>query len=66
MTYRIKHMVVATDAGILITFSDLSLEREEQHPNTGQPHEDTPEKEGRGGEEGRKKRAAIFSHWFHR
>lgn len=47
MTYRVKQMVIATDAGPLFTFSDLRPEREEQDPNTGQPHEDTPAKKGR-------------------
>lgn len=40
-------MVIATDAGLLFTFSDLRPEREEQNPDTGQPHEDTPVKKWR-------------------
>lgn len=47
MTYRVKQMVIATDAGLLFTFSDLRPEREEQNPDTGQPHEDTPVKKWR-------------------
>lgn len=46
-TYRVKLIVIATDAGPVITFGDLRPEREEQNPNTGQPHEDTPVKKGR-------------------
>lgn len=47
MTYRVKQMVIATFAGLHFTFSDLRPKREEQHPNAGQPHEDTPAKKGR-------------------
>lgn len=46
MTYRVKLMVIATGAGLLFTFSDLRPEREEQNPDTGQPHEDAPAKKG--------------------
>lgn len=46
MTYRVKQVIVATDAGLFFTLSDLRPEREEQNPNTGQPHEDTPVKKG--------------------
>lgn len=42
MTYRVKRMVIATDAGPFFACSDLRPEREEQNPDTGQPHEDTP------------------------
>lgn len=35
-------MVITTDACSIFTCSDLRPEREEQNPNTGQPHEDTP------------------------
>lgn len=35
-------MVIATDAGLLSTASDLRPHREEQHPNAGQSHEYTP------------------------
>lgn len=34
-------MVIATDAGLLFTFSDLRPEGEKQNPNAGQAHEDT-------------------------
>lgn len=47
MTYRVKHMVITTFAGLFFTFSDLRPEREEQNPNTGQPHEDTSVRKGR-------------------
>lgn len=46
VTYRVKQVIVATDAGLFFTISDLRPEREEQNPNTGQPHEDTPVKKG--------------------
>lgn len=51
MTYRVKQVVIATDAWLLFTFSDLRPEGEEQNSNTGQPHEDTPANKG-----GRKKK----------
>lgn len=34
-------MVIATDAGLLFTCSDLRPEGEKQNPNAGQAHEDT-------------------------
>ena len=41
-------MVVTTFTGPILTLGDLSPEREEQNPNTGQPHEHTPgEKRGK-------------------
>ena len=46
MTYRVKHVVIATDTGSVFTFSDLRPEREEQNPNAGQPHEDAPANKG--------------------
>lgn len=47
MAYRVKVVIVATDAGVLFTCSDLRPEWKEQHPNTGQPHEDTPATEAK-------------------
>lgn len=44
MTYRVKLIVIATDTRPVGTVSDLRPQREEQNPNTGQPHEDTPER----------------------
>lgn len=42
MTHRVQDMIVATDAGLFFAFCDLRPEREEQNPDAGQPHEDTP------------------------
>lgn len=39
---RVKHVVIATQAWLIFTFSDLRPEREEENPDAGQPHEDTP------------------------
>lgn len=44
--HRVKTMIVATNAGILVAFGDLRPEREEQNPNAGQPHEHAPVKTG--------------------
>lgn len=35
MTYRVKLVVIATHAMLLVTFSDLRPQREEQNPDTG-------------------------------
>lgn len=56
MTYRVKQVVISTDARLLFTFSDLRPEREEQNPNTGQPHKDTPVKKGKRKEKESKRR----------
>lgn len=61
MAYRVKQVVVATDTGLLVTFSDLRPEREEQNSDTCQPHEDAPLKKWRKGEKG-KKEAFCWSH----
>lgn len=47
-------MVIATDAGLLCTFSDLGPEGEQQNPNAGQPHEDTSVKKKNGGRKNQK------------
>lgn len=52
-------MVIATDAGPFFTHSDLRPEREEQNPNAGQPHEDTPVKT----EKNKGSSSAIYPHW---
>lgn len=49
-------MVIATDAGLLCTFSDLRPEGEEQNPNAGQPHEDTSVEKKNGGRKNKKRR----------
>lgn len=65
MTYRVKQMVIATFAGLHFTFSDLRPEREEQHPNAGQPHEDTPAKKGRKDKErDRKNKRKVMEYMY--
>lgn len=44
--YRVKQMVVATNAGLLFTCGDLGPEREEQNADAGQPHEHAPVRAG--------------------
>lgn len=62
MTYRVKQMVITTDAGLIFTFGDLRPEREEQNPNTGQPHEDTPARKGGRKEKEKRKKDRKLVH----